>query len=183
MVAKYSREDSLLELKKEFAQLTDCFMKFWTFDEEWYHLFSSGSFGDYVDDLRFASLALLLNADMQIKNKIRNKLKEALYYDEFIDSILSDTYALPNKESLAMSEYVMKFVCVAEQCDCNPLAEYLQVWYHDFKYDPWYNTHGVFGYWGKWAFEAAAVAKKFSLNDERLKTDPFYPYDLAHFIE
>lgn len=159
--------------------MTDCFMKFWTFDEECYHL--SGASHDYINDLRFASLALLLNADMQIKDKIRNKLKEAMYYDGFIDSFLSDTDDLPDKESLAEPECVMELVCAAEQRNSDPLAEYLQGWYHDFKYDPWYSGHGIFDYWGKWAFAAAAVAKKFSLNDECLKNDPFYPYDLAHF--
>lgn len=183
LVAKYSRGDSLLELKKEFEQLIDCFMMFWSFDEEWYHLSSVDSSLDYINDLRFASLAFLLNADMQKKDKIRNKLKEALYYDCFIDSILSDTDDLPDKESLSEPRYVMELVCAAEQRNCDPLVEYLQGWYHDFKYDPWYNGHGIFDYWGKWAFAAAAVAKKFSLNDECLKNDPFYPYDLAHFKE
>lgn len=182
--AKYSRGDQLSDLKKEFEQLTECFIKFRVFDEKRYHLLDNMLPPlNYIDDLRFASLALLLNMDKRIKDKIRNKLKDALYYDCFIDNLLGDTDGLPDKEGLAAPDLVMEFVCAAEQHSCEPLAEYLQKWYHDSKYDPWYNGHGMYDYWGKWSFAAAAAAKKFSLNDECLKNDPFYPYDLAHFTD
>ena len=183
LVAKYSRGDPLSELKKEFEELIDCFMKYWVFDEKLYNHLDNSDTHNYINDLRFASLALLLNMDMQIKNKIRNKMKEALYYDSFIESILNDTDDLPDKENLAEPEHVKEFVCAAENHNCDPLAEYLKKWYHDFKYDPWYKGFGIYDYWGKWSFAAAAVAKKYSLDDECLKNDPFYPYDLAHFIE
>lgn len=181
LVAKYSKGDALSELKEEFEKLVDCFMECWNFDEHWYHLFHGNCDSWYIDDLRFASLAFLLNVDAQIKNKIRDRLQESFYYDCLIDSILSNTENLPDKEALTYPEIVMKLVCAAEQRSYEPLKEYLQVWYHDFKYDPWYHGFGIFDYWGKWSFVAAAVVKRFGLDDELLKDDPFYPYDLAHF--
>lgn len=173
LVAKYSRGDSLVELKNEFEQLIGYSIENLTYGDSFY----------YIDMLRFVSLSFLFNLDIQVKNNIRNKLKENMYYDSLIDHFFTNTNTVPNKEALIEPGIVMDLVYAAEKKSCDPLLEYLQKWYHSFQYDPWYNGHGMFDYWGKWSFASAAVAKRFELNDECLKNDPFYPYDLAHFIE
>lgn len=173
LVAKYSRGDSLVELKNEFEQLIGYSIENLSYGDSYY----------YIDMLRFVSLSFLFNLDIQMKNNIRNKLKENMYYDSLIDHFFTNTNTVPNKETLIEPEIVMDLVYAAEKKSCYPLLEYLQKWYHSFQYDPWYNGHGMFDYWGKWSFATAAVAKRFELNDECLKNNPFYPYDLAHFIE
>lgn len=173
LVAKYSRGDSLVELKNEFEQLIGYSIENLSYGDSYY----------YIDMLRFVSLSFLFNLDIQMKNNIRNKLKENMYYDSLIDHFFTNTNTVPNKETLIEPEIVMDLVYAAEKKSCDPLLDYLQKWYHSFQYDPWYNGHGMFDYWGKWSFATAAVVKRFELNDECLKNDPFYPYDLAHFIE
>lgn len=172
LVAKYSRGDPLVELKKEFEQMIDYSLKNLSYDDSYY----------YIDMLRFVSLSFLFNLDMQMKNNIRNKLKDNMCYDSLIDLFFTNTNIVPNTETLIKPGIVMELVYAAEKRSCGPLLEYLQKWYHNFQYDPWYAGHGMFDYFGKWSFASAAVAKRFELNDECLKDDPFYPYDLAHFI-
>ncbi len=62
------------------------------------------------------------------------------------------------------------------------LKTYLNDWYSLRKEAPWYNSHlKEKGYSGYWAWEVAAVVKCMQINDEDLKDNPFYPYDMAHW--
>lgn len=64
------------------------------------------------------------------------------------------------------------------------LTEYLEKWYSLNKNAPWYDTHlRDNGYSGYWAWEVAAVAKIMQIDDLNLKDNPYYPYDMVHWID
>lgn len=56
-------------------------------------------------------------------------------------------------------------------------------WYSFHQDAYWYDTHKSKSetYCGYWSFELGAIAKISKLNDEELKDQQYYPYDLVHF--
>ena len=75
IIAKYSKGDSIEEIKKEFEASLDLFCEAW--DDS-----------VYESNIVFSSLAYLLNLDDEKLNIIKNKLKEAETYDSLLDFIL-----------------------------------------------------------------------------------------------
>lgn len=64
------------------------------------------------------------------------------------------------------------------------LKKYLaEQWYEIHSECAWYNSHNSKQntYYGYWAYEAGAISKILKLNDEELKEQQYYPYDLVHF--
>ena len=63
IIAKYSRGDSILDIKNEFISLIDLLVDAWNRDS-------------YEDNIRIASLTFLLDINDYRKEKIKNKLKK-----------------------------------------------------------------------------------------------------------
>ena len=65
------------------------------------------------------------------------------------------------------------------------LMRVIKKWYSFHKDASWYDTHKSKNntYRGYWCVELGAIAKIFKLNDEKLKNQQYYPYDLVHFID
>lgn len=63
------------------------------------------------------------------------------------------------------------------------LKSILKDWYKYHHDAYWYDTHKLKTdtYCGYWSFELGAIAKILNLNDEELKEQQYYPYDLVHF--
>lgn len=56
-------------------------------------------------------------------------------------------------------------------------------WYNKNRANAWWGSHkDPFSYDGYWAFEAAAVAHVFQLDDSPLEDHKYYPYELAHYL-
>lgn len=54
-------------------------------------------------------------------------------------------------------------------------------WYRGFRGFYWWGSHTrMINHKGYWAYEAAAVAVTFGIDDSALKTHKYYPWDLAH---
>ncbi|MCM1006348.1 MAG: PoNi-like cognate immunity protein [Ruminococcus flavefaciens] len=173
IIAKYSRGDSIELLKNEFEALIDLFVEAWNLES-------------YEDNLRFASLAYLLNVDTNLKERIREKLKNAKHYDYLIDFVLIDQNSSLDKEDLSYSESYRKLVDFIGDRNIDVLLEYLHGWYNDHDHSAWFDSHKstkVNVYYGYWCFEAAAIIKRLGLGDEMLKNEMYYPYDMAHFTE
>jgi hypothetical protein len=63
------------------------------------------------------------------------------------------------------------------------IKKYLEGWYQMNKNAPWYNNHlRDSGYSGYWAWEVAAVVKIMGLDDSSFKNNPYYPYDMVHWV-
>ena len=74
IIAKYSKGDSIEEIKKEFESSLDLFGEAW--DDS-----------VYESNIIFASLAYLLNLDDGKLNIIKNKLRKSEKYDSLLDYI------------------------------------------------------------------------------------------------
>lgn len=57
-------------------------------------------------------------------------------------------------------------------------------WYRGHSDCGWYNDH-KFGniHYGYWSFESGALVKILGLDDSSLKDCPYYPYDMAHWLD
>lgn len=171
IVAKFSRGDSVEILKKEFTSLIDLFFESWERDS-------------YEDNLKFASLSYLFEVDEKIKNRIGEKLKERLYYDSIINFILYGGKNIVLDNTISFPESYSKLADVIATGNVDALVEYLRGWYDDHEDSSWYNAHKCKDYniyYGYWCFEAAAVVKRMALQDESLKKEKYYPYDIVHF--
>ena len=74
--------------------------------------------------------------------------------------------------------------CIKEN-DRDSFVRYLRGWYKGSQESSWYDTHKIKDdnlYYGYWCFEAGAVAKRLGLDDRDLLNEPYYPYDMVHFI-
>ena len=173
IIAKYSRGDSIELLKNEFEDLIELFIEAW--DSE-----------SYEDNLRFASLAYLLNVDTNLRKQIREKLKKSQHYDYLIDFVLSDQNSSLDKEDLSYPESYRKLVDFIFDPKIDILLEYLHGWYYDHYHSAWFDSHKstkVNVYYGYWCFEAGAIAKRLGLKDDDLQKEQYYPYDMVHFIK
>ena len=67
------------------------------------------------------------------------------------------------------------------------LANYLRrSWYNSNKGEAWWGYHTRFGgakYFGYWAWEIAATARVYGLDDTLLCESRYYPADLAHYLD
>ncbi len=172
IIAKYSRGDSISELKNEFEQIIDLFVEAWDFES-------------YEGNLRFVSLAYLFDVDNVIKNKIKMKLSQSPHYDYIIDFILYGFESDFNSKAVSFPDMHLKLLNVIESKESSLLSEYISEWYNKHDHCSWYDSHksDINLYYGYWCFESAAVAKRINLNCEFLKNQKYFPYDLVCFTE
>lgn len=82
----------------------------------------------------------------------------------FPDSFSSLKKAVHDENPAGMLKMYLSKVWYSENCGC---------------YEAHKSTQNI--YYGYWSFEAGAIAKMLLLNDEELKEQQYYPYDLVHF--
>lgn len=173
LIAKYSRGDSINEIKQEFESMLDLFCESW-------------NGGVYEDNLCFASLAYLLGLnDVQLK-RIRSKLMEADTYDFLLDFVLLGSKDNPYKSKISFSRSYKKLIQCINSNNMEELVKYLRGWYKGSQGSSWYDTHKIKDdnlYYGYWCFEAGAVAKRLGFLDDDLKNEQYYPYDMVHYIK
>ena len=75
----------------------------------------------------------------------------------------------------------------SEQERQGDMAEYLKAWYPGMRGTSWYDSHkrqnaeGGGGYFGYWAYESAAIAYLYDIEDAPFRNHLVYPKDLADF--
>ena len=123
-----------------------------------------------------------------------------------MDDLIKETY-IPLLESANIKDWLYNFILLEKNTDVpllwkRPyqglqdvvttkditkvafLRNYLnKMWYRGNSDAGWYDAHKESGYiyYGYWSWEAGAVAKILGLDDESLKEQQYYPYDLVHF--
>ena len=170
IIAKYSRGDSLDELKEDFEGLIDLFEEAWTLSV-------------YEDNLRFISLAYLLNVDDSIIDRSAKVLIQAETHDWLMDSFLKGELSSMDKDKLSFPKYHLLAQAMTDR-NVEDLKKYLSGWYRGHSGSAWYGSHKntkVNTYYGYWCFEAAVAVRMLKLDDEVLKGKKYYPYDLAHY--
>ena len=144
----------------------------------------------YVNMLHYITLGIIFEipkADMQKLVDIIDEAKvDDLLFDFFINA-----YGLERKiKSTKLQEKkpyfrVMEIVEIAKndkEAASKMLANYVEnEWLKGHAAYEWPTMHKKVYYYGLWSFESAALAKILGLDDESLKDDNHYPYDLAHY--
>lgn len=172
LIAKYSKGDSLDLLKQEYISLV----------EEWDNVFEPEF---YNKNLKMISLAVLFNAKDSILKMISTMIKQSNINDWLFDFLLGTLHngiADSNKELLFPESFTTLKKAVYKKNAVEDLENYLsREWYCEDCgcYEAHKSKQNI--YYGYWSFEAGAVAKMLKLNDEKLKQQQFYPYDLVHF--
>lgn len=176
----YSLGEEVLEIKMIYEKLLDYYAKAWNIE-----------YG-YIDLIRILSLGNLLKIDSLNTNFkiLENKIKDVGLNDYFVNYLIT---SIDSDWELNSNDFHFKGIYeplknITEENDKhiskNMLKTYLEKqWYEIHNECAWYNSHNSKQdtYYGYWAYEAGAIAKILKLNDEELKQQRYYPYDLVHF--
>ena len=140
----------------------------------------------YVDLLWLVSIAILLDLQEELSERLSAMAKKLKMNDGFIEYLLN-----PNAENLKNLSFFMakpysewgKIVTAPDHKKITLIKKYLtSKWYRSHDEEGWYDSH-LFNediYSGYWSFESGAMVKVLGLDDSELKDVPYYPYDLVH---
>ena len=136
------------------------------------------------------SLGILLETDKQNMKRLAKVVENQNMNDFVIDYLLCVSDIGWTKISNAFYKELpytkTKEIIKLEQLDKKEASERLHTymekeWFQGHYDYEWRNAHKSFDYIGFWSFETAAIAKILGLDDEDLKDNIHYPYDLAHY--
>ena len=140
----------------------------------------------YVDLLWLVSIAILLDLQEELSERLSAMAKKLKMNDGFIEYLLN-----PSAENLKNLSFFMakpysewgKIVTAPDHKKITLIKKYLtSKWYRSHDEEGWYDSHlsNENIYSGYWSFESGAMVKVLGLDDSELKDVPYYPYDLVH---
>lgn len=146
---------------------------------------------DYENTLQLLSIAILLRDRRSINRMIhilRSHRGEDGLFEQLIGGYIEDELALTSCVLGDPYDILLQvFYEEDEQKTLNLLQQYLNQWYPAMKDHPrWYDEHlkinkqGYAGYYGYWAFEAAAAVYILDLDDRQIN-HLVYPKDLVDY--
>lgn len=171
IIAKYSRGDSINDIKNEFEELIDM-------------VFEKGDVSIYEDNLCLASLAYLLGVNSDKMMRLRSKLMESETYDYLIDFVFLGSESDIDINKISFQREYKKLTKYIDDRTKETFLKYLRGWYRSHLHSSWYDSHKNEKfklYFGYWCFEAGAIAKRLQLDDNDLQNEQYYPYDMVHF--
>lgn len=171
IIAKYSREDSINDIKNEFEELIDMVCE-------------KGDVSIYEDNLCLASLAYLLGVNSDKMMRLRSKLMESETYDYLIDFVFLGSESDIDINKISFQREYKKLTKYIDDRTKETFLKYLRGWYRSHLHSSWYDSHKNEKfklYFGYWCFEAGAIAKRLQLDDNDLQNEQYYPYDMVHF--
>ncbi len=171
IIAKYSRGDSINDIKNEFEELIDMVCE-------------KGDVSIYEDNLCLASLAYLLGVNSDKMMRLRSKLMESETYDYLIDFVFLGFESDIDINKISFQREYKKLTKYIDDRTKETFLKYLRGWYRSHLHSSWYDSHKNEKfklYFGYWCFEAGAIAKRLQLDDNDLQNEQYYPYDMVHF--
>lgn len=171
IIAKYSRGDSINDIKNEFEELIDMVCE-------------KGDVSIYEDNLCLASLAYLLGVNSDKMMRLRSKLMESETYDYLIDFVFLGSESDIDINKISFQREYKKLTKYIDDRTKETFLKYLRGWYRSHFHSSWYDSHKNEKfklYFGYWCFEAGAIAKRLGFIDDDLKNEQYYPYDMVHF--
>lgn len=171
IIAKYSRGDSINDIKNEFEELIDMVCE-------------KGDVSIYEDNLCLASLAYLLGVNSDKMMRLRSKLMESETYDYLIDFVFLGSESDIDINKISFQREYKKLTKYIDDRTKETFLKYLRGWYRSHLHSSWYDSHKNEKfklYFGYWCFEAGAIAKSLQLDDNDLQNEQYYPYDMVHF--
>ena len=170
IIAKYSRGDSINDIKNEFEELIDMVCE-------------KGDVSIYEDNLCLASLAYLLGVNSDKMMRLRSKLMESETYDYLIDFVFLGFESDIDINKISFQREYKKLTKYIDDRTKETFLKYLRGWYRSHLHSSWYDSHKNEKfklYFGYWCFEAGAIAKRLQLDDNDLQNEQYYPYDMVH---
>lgn len=171
IIAKYSRGDSINDIKNEFEELIDMACE-------------KGDVSIYEDNLCLASLAYLLGVNSDKMMRLRSKLMESETYDYLIDFVFLGSESDIDINKISFQREYKKLTKYIDDRTKETFLKYLRGWYRSHLHSSWYDSHKNEKfklYFGYWCFEAGAIAKRLQLDDNDLQNEQYYPFDMVHF--
>ena len=171
IIAKYSRGDSINDIKNAFEELIDLVCE-------------KGDVSIYEDNLCLASLAYLLGVNSDKMMRLRSKLMESETYDYLIDFVFLGSESDIDINKISFQREYKKLTKYIDDRTKETFLKYLRGWYRSHLHSSWYDSHKNEKfklYFGYWCFEAGAIAKRLGFIDDDLKNEQYYPYDMVHF--
>lgn len=171
IIAKYSRGDSINDIKNEFEELIDMVCE-------------KGDVSIYEDNLCLASLAYLLGVNSDKMMRLRSKLMESETYDYLIDFVFLGSESDIDINKISFQREYKKLTKYIDDRTKETFLKYLRGWYRSHFHSSWYDSHKNEKfklYFGYWCFEVGAIAKRLQLDDNDLQNEQYYPYDMVHF--
>src|SRR5699024_3023902 len=144
----------------------------------------------YLRLLWVVSLGILLETDKENMKRLADIVDNQDMDDFVIDYLLCASSIGWTKISNTFSKEIpyikTKEIIELAQTDKKAASErlhtYMEKEWFPGHYDyEWRNAHKEPFYVGYWSFETAAIAKILNLDDESLKANIHYPFDLAHY--
>src|SRR5690625_2398870 len=144
----------------------------------------------YLNLLWMVALGVLLETDQQNMKRLAKVVEKQKMKDFVIDYLLCASDIGWTKINHAFYEEIpysnTKKIIELAQTDKKEASDRLHTymdeeWFQGHYDYEWRNAHKEPGYVGFWSFETAAIAKILELDDEGLKDNIHYPYDLAHY--
>jgi len=186
LIAKYSSDFPLEDLKRDFVEVISRFEIGWTDKGNTPEEEDDIHFDNYVLVLWMLSLGILLEIEQKDFERIVAVVDNSNIKDYFFDVIIS--YRIPYRDISIKLTYPDQYGFLKdlmETKDVSAIKNYLdENWYRSMKLTYWYDNHKnkhdtFFGYW---SFESAAFMKLLGLDDSILQTHEYYPTGLAHYI-
>lgn len=148
-------------------------------------------FGDYDDMVWLLSLAVLCDIDEAHFTRIVNVLQRDNANDRLIEKLIH--YKLPNERLRGYgNNYIQRepyshldSLVIGYDKSTTYIKQYLdKKWYQGHSDAAWHNTHlntKVNCFAGYWAWEVAALAKIYGIDDTSLQNQKYYPYRAVHW--
>lgn len=149
IIAKYSRGDSINDIKSEFEELIDMVCE-------------KGDVSIYEDNLCLASLAYLLGVNSDKMMRLRSKLMESETYDYLIDFVFLGSESDIDINKISFQREYKKLTKYIDDRTKETFLKYLRGWYRSHLHSSWYDSHKNEKfklYFGYWCIEAGAIAK------------------------
>lgn len=175
LVAKFSSGENLAELipllKKEIFYA----------EESW------NAESGYVEMLWMLSMGIMLGIEDMEFNKLVVLVDRDILEDYIIDYLI--TYRVKGRKISEKIEFdnpyksIVQITKSSKEDAQSLLKKYLErEWYKGHNDSYWYDNHKSDEniYFGYWSFEAGAIVKIMSLDDNSFKDNQYYPYDMVH---
>jgi len=190
LIARYSRGDSVVEIRKELSTLLNIMHEYWLPHVACLKDRKGNLLNVYILDCHIymrwlLSLGIVLDIsdeDFKILTDFleRDAIKDALY-DFLIASRvenweISDNIALQKPKNRI---YEIMHIQDKAECEKNIKIYLAKEWYGTYKYFGFYNNHkkpeSMWLFYGYWAFEVASIVKIKGLDDSSFRDNKYYP--------
>lgn len=193
---RYTAGEPLDKLRHDFEDVVAAYERYAKYDrqnegEPDWPAFSFTHIDDYVRCLALVSIAILLRQDLL--PRIHGLIAESAFdgqdalYEELTKKFIPDRLEIDQWYHNLPYRYLLD--CIDSDTAEERIADmqsYLKSWYKYMKGCGWYDSHKNQGpegggYFGYWAWEAAAVAYLYDLDDTSFRDHLVYPKDLVAF--